>query len=166
MSNKQVYTEEAMKKAPSYERNGYKKEYSDKVNKLIDRILTMDENLSIGISEDDITLRASITNDDCNKSNTNYNNSNSAVSKRGTMSEEDYSLSINVYKTGFKISRNYDNSIYFEDPDMYNNILQKCIDKKEKITNNKFNTIIDDFLVKSKLSRGANIDDLLNDSLN
>jgi len=162
-SNKQVYTKEPMEKAPSYERNGYKKEYSDKVNKLIDRILTMDENLYISISEGDITLRASISSDDSNKSNGN-NAVYARESRRGSISDEDYSLSINVLKTGFKISKSYDNSIYFEDPDMYDNILQKCIDKKENITKNRFNTIIDDFLVESRLSRGANIDDLLSDS--
>lgn len=77
-----------------------------------------------------------------------------------TSNKEDY-LNIKIDKQGFSIQRSYNVYLSFKDEYIFDKIKPMLIKRYKESSKDNLFTIIDDVIVKTNLSRGKNLDELL-----
>lgn len=129
----------------------YDDKMSDRIYNFILSLLKVKDKIRIEVREDNIYINGNINN--LKKSNSNSN----------TLQYDDI-LDIRVSKESVSISRNYNNSVSYKDPNIYDRIYNIMLEKSKQINKDILNDIIDDVMLKGNLTRENNIDELLNNN--
>jgi len=137
-----------MMKAPDQEiRPNSNPELTERVFKTVMGLFQTRDKISFMMTENVIEISG-----DMEKFKTRSNSSNKYY--------EDY-ISITVSREGFRFSRTGSPSLNFRDPDLFDRLYPHLSEQYVESTIGCLNSMIDDILVTTKISRGSNLDKLL-----
>lgn len=127
----------------------YDEEVSNKVFNFILNLIKIQSKLSLDFNQDYINIHCNLNQFRKSNSNPNY-------------PTKEESIEISVNHGGFRIRRDYDNFISFQDENFLVNLKPHLIEKYEQISKETIKEIMDDVLIITNLSRECNLDELLN----
>ena len=125
----------------------FDEEVSNKIFNFILNLIKLQSKISIDYQENYINLHCNLN--QFRKSNSNY-------------PTKEESIDINVDKSGFKIRKDYDNYISYQDPLFLDKLKPHLMERYRNISKDTINEIMDDVMVLTNLSRENNLDELLN----
>lgn len=126
----------------------YDKAVSDRISNFILNLIKLNSKISIDYQPNNINIH-------CNLSQFRKYNSNTPIREE--------SIEINIDKMGFRVRKDYENPISYQDPNFLDSIRPLLLEKFQKVSKESIFEIMDDVLVLTKLSRENNLDEILND---
>ena len=131
----------------------YDEQISNNFYDFILDISTLNEYINFDMNEFSINISGDIS----RVHNYTYANNNS---NKSALVKDDY-LNIRIDKYGFFIQRSYNANLSFKDEYIFDKIKPILIKKYKEFSKDNLFTMIDDIIVKTNLSRGKNLDELL-----
>ena len=126
----------------------YDKAVSNKISNFILNLIKLNSKISIDYQPNYINIH-------CNLSQFRKYNSN--------VPTKEESIDIKIDQNGFKVRKDYENPISYQDPNFLESIRPLLLEKIQKISKESIFEVMDDVLVLTKLSRENNLDEILND---
>lgn len=129
--------------------NQYDEQVSEKFKNFILNILKVKDKIRIEISDSFIYI-----NGDLNSVRSSNNQSQKYISS------EDI-IDIRISKDGFSFCRGYAQTFSYDDKQMYDELYDELLERSMQINKDIIIDMIDDIMVKTNLSRGSNLDKIL-----